>query len=428
MNRIEKLNMRQDEAVTALIENNGIGTLNMATGTGKTITFLKCLYAILDLGWIDRGCTVRFLAEVDNRKYTLQEEIDEFKKLFKKDANADFDIKFFCYAGVYENIGQTVDVYDELHDTLTAKYYRNIKESAATYKIGLSATIPEDLNVFREKIAEIEGSDTMNFYQDQYFTDNKEITKFITKGQLAEILCPVVYRYPLSMAIEDGVLSPFETYIVSHHLDASTKNIKTWKSYDVLGSEYDYYDKRDRKRRDFRIQKYIKAHFAREMTRLLYNLPSKVEVVKSMLKLMKDRRVILFGVELKVLKEITPNVCEAHNTKELIDKFNAGEINVIASARRLKQGITLKGADACILVSYYSKSYHLEQIVGRLVRFVPEKIGKVFIIRTERTFEATKWFAEMQRKRNHEGKVVGKFELNVKQVLDSRNIVLKAKQ
>lgn len=426
--RIEILNQRQNQAVDSWIESEGVGTLNMATGTGKTITAFKCIYKVLDLGWIDKGCTIRFLAEVIARKFTLEEEIDKFEKITGKRIDEDFDIQFFCYAAVSENIGQSLDIYDEIHDSLTEKYHKNIKNSEAKFKIGLSATIPKNINVFRSKFEDDEEAYKRAIYQSDYDTTKGNITDFITKGQLAEILCPTVFSYGIEDAIKDGVLSPFKTYVINHHLDKSKKVHKIWKSYDTLGSEWQYYDSRDRKRKDWRLHKGVKRSFSMQMTRFLYNLPSKAEVVKAMLKMMNGQKTAIFGIELKLLRQITENVCEAHNTEELIKKFNSGEISVIASAQRLKQGVTLEGIENIIIVSYYSKPHHLEQIAGRLVRFVPDKVGKLFILRTRGTFEETRWFDEMRKIRDEKGKIIRNFDLNIQREIDSANILLKAKE
>lgn len=429
MDRIEILNTRQEEAVSAFIDNNCIGTLNMATGTGKTITGFKCLYRMLDLGLIKLGDTIRFMAEVTTRKITLEEEVNKYKELTGKDVFNDFDIQFFCYAGQPDNIGQVIDIYDEIHDSLTAIYYKNLSDSNAKYKMGLSATVPQNLNVFRDKVENLSDGTSRGVYQDDYYTKSGEITDFITKGQMAEILCPIIYKYPLERAIEDGVLSSFESYIIDHEFDDNRPDFKIWKSYDQMGTERDYYMKREQRRVNFRTAKYQKRNFAMEMTRFLYNLPSKVEVVKAMLKLMgPEKKTIIFGVEKKILREITDNVCDDNNTEELVEKFNRGEINVIASSKKLKQGITLEGVENCILVSYYSKSHHLIQMLGRVVRFVPGKVGRLFIIRTRDSFESKRWFQGMQEIKDHKGKKEKAIDLNIKRYIDGRNIILKAKQ
>jgi superfamily II DNA or RNA helicase len=171
----------------------------------------------------------------------------------------------------------------------------------------------------------------------------------------------------------------------------------------------------------------MKRNFALQMTRFLYNLPSKVELVKAMLKMMEDKKVILFGVEKAILRQITDNVCDNDNTEELVAKFNAGEINVIASSKKLKQGITLDGVDTVILVSYYSKSHHLLQMLGRVVRFVEGKTGRLFILRTKDTFEENRWFDAMQKVLDVKGKVEKTIDLNIVQYIDGRNVIIKAK-
>ena len=46
LDRIEKLNAIQDEAVNALKKDNYVGTLKLATGVGKSMTSLKAIHGL----------------------------------------------------------------------------------------------------------------------------------------------------------------------------------------------------------------------------------------------------------------------------------------------------------------------------------------------------------------------------------------------
>jgi superfamily II DNA or RNA helicase len=159
----------------------------------------------------------------------------------------------------------------------------------------------------------------------------------------------------------------------------------------------------------------MRKTLGRQMAKLLWQCRSKAETVKNLLPTLQGKTII-FGVELDLLMEITDNVVSGRNSEELnsklIEDFNKGDIQVIASSKKLKQGITLDGVTNCILVSYYGTSTDFIQKLGRIVRFVPDKIANLYILVTEGTFEES-WVTKMTVVRDANGRVLYDVELNV---------------
>lgn len=422
--RIQKLNEVQGEALKALELQGFRGTVSLCPGSGKTILSYKALYRMLELGLITRGAKIIFLAETNVREKTVwEDEAPKFHKLYKKDVLSDFNFIFHCYQAkpnlIYNDfIDVDVVIADELQDAATAEYHRILTDNKCKYVIGLTGAVSMEANVFPSRIPdgllnEVCQSDTA--------TASRQVTDFITKGQLLDIFLPVIYTYTTAQAIEDGVISRFKTFEIQHSLDDENKVVQTWKSYPTLDTEFAYYAKRDSIRRDFRQSSFIKLAVAREMARFLYRIPSKTNVCKALLKRLGAQKTLIFGVEKDSLYKITPNVVESDNFSKLIDDFNSGKINVIASAKMLKQGITLEGVQNIIFHSYDSKWHNMEQKRAR-IRWLDGDFAKLFFIVTSGTFEE-KWYANLRKQKDSEGKIIKVHDLNVTSIVKSSTLV-----
>jgi superfamily II DNA or RNA helicase len=421
MDRLEVMNRRQDEGIDAWASNNYVGTLNMAVGTGKTITAFKAIIRAIKDGKLAKGDKVRFMAETDARWITVEEEIEEFKKhsgIWIRDI---VSLDFKCYQGLPAWDGSAMDVYDEIHCALSAQYHLNIKNSGAKLKLGLSATIPEDQTVFPSL-----WPDEMmnNIKQSESDTSSGKITDSINKGQLCRILCPIVYRYTIESAIKDGVLADFKTYVIFHDLDNLYPYVKT--KFGVL-TEHAYYSMLSRSMAKFKAQgnSHMINSIGRKMTSFLYEIKSKTRLVKAML-FIRNRPSIIFGMRIATLKYITPNVATA-NVVKIVEDFNSGKISTIATVKKLKQGITLKGVEDGIFHSYTSRNADLIQQLGRVIRWAPDKKGSLYIIVTRGTLEE-KWFRKMQ---NHYGESLnlsGRTDLKIAASFIGSDIIEKAKK
>ena len=155
-----------------------------------------------------------------------------------------------------------------------------------------------------------------------------------------------------------------------------------------------------------------------KMSKFLYNLPSKLNVTRKLLKLI-DTPTILLSVEKELLLELTENVVDdKKDAVRLVTQFNNGEIDVIATSKALQQGVTLKGLQNIILVTFQSSSGQLIQTIGRVIRRVEGKIGRVYIIVARDTYEE-KWLVEMQKVKDSKGRKTRKVNLNVVAEIES---------
>lgn len=422
MNRIDKLNKIQQSAIDALEQNNFKGTLIMSVRTGKTLTFIKALYRMLDLNLISKGDTIRFWSKYVTATHKMLEDEEQASlKILGKNPFKDFNFIFkSAQSGIkgVEDIAQ-VECYDEVDSLISALYSKVITDSLCKYKIGLTGTINRTSNVFLSKI-----DDDMKGKVRQTIKETEQglITDRINKGQMLDIILPVIYQFTIPDAIKEGIINSFETIILEHTLGTKDKYLipRGWKN---KMSEYEYYQNRESSRRNFKTPMYLRGLAGKDQTELLYTMKSKIIVVNKLLSLLKGKTVI-FNIRKKSLYEITDNVCESKNTIELIEDFRTGKINVLASAKMISRVISLPGIDNVILMSYYTKNAELLQSLGRSLLYKKGKVPQVYIFRTVGTREEM-WYDKVTDIVDNSGKVLEKFDMNVKRILSTRALFLK---
>ena len=368
----EKKSKIQHEALTLWIENNKIGSCEIITGLGKTFLALNALYTMPKNDDIHL-----FLAETVDRQKDLNDDIIKYNKLFKRNVYKDYNLKFHCYQTVYKwkNKLFGLIIADECHDSLSPAYSRFYFNNSYKAIMGLSATIN------RKKKYEKEG---------------------YTKGDLLDKIAPVIYTYTVDQAQIDETSRPLNVYIINHKLDMINKNIKAGSKTKVFYQSelaaYSYWDREHKKSWFIENQdkKDLKIRItSTKRSNLLYNLPSKIPIVKELLSNIKGKT-ILFGNSLNSLLQVTPNVVSSKNSedknKEIREAFEQNKISTIGSFKKLKQGANLTDLDNCIMMSYYSTEGDAIQRWGRLRN--NGKIGNVFILLTQNTQEEV-WFNKM---------------------------------
>lgn len=378
MTRLEKLNAVQKNAVDAWVAGGYTGTVILATGTGKSIVACKAIYEALHNGKLKKGDTIYFIAETSERETTFREqEFPFYEKITNKNILADFNVVFFCYQNKNISGSPAMIVYDEVQDALTDKY-SYVLSLNCPLKLGLTATIPEHVSVYRNRIP----GELINKVKQGNKLDI--ITDFINKGQLLEMKLPILFEYNAQEAIDDGVLSGYKTYLIKHRLDHRTPYAPLFAKTPKMVSEHEWYNVRQRMIKSYNKPKYLKANMARQCVQALYTLPSKIALVNNMIPNLTGKTLIAGRVlePLRLINNIAVVEGET-NLKTILDN-NA---QIIGTAQKLKQGATIPGLHNLILFSYSSSWKDFTQYVGRLTRYEEGKIGKVFIIMTVGTYE-----------------------------------------
>lgn len=362
----------QLNALTAWKKSNKKGTLEMATGTGKTIAALMCLSSMPK----NDGKVHLFLAETNQREVDLEADILLYNKLFNTDLRRDYKLVFKCYQGVYNLEGYDFGLVigDEIHNGLTPEYVQFFINNKYDAIVCLSATVERST---------------------KYELENGSI---ITKGDYLDHIAPVCFKYTMKNALEDEIGRPIDIFLVGLSLNNTDKTVKagskTKPFYQTEQGMYDYLDKNYKKSFFMNVKSeeersiMIKSRY-KWRSDFLNNLPSKYTAVKRVMDSMLGKS-ILFGTSIEAMLKITPNVVSSKNKPEVNEKiredFNNDVISLIGSFKMLRQGANLKKIRNCVLMSYFGLETHIVQQVGRLRKDGNIK-GRVIIFYFKNTIE-----------------------------------------
>jgi superfamily II DNA or RNA helicase len=86
----------QIEAVDCWTKNNKVGTVEVATGHGKTFIAFRCILTM------PKRSNVLFLAETQVREKTIKEDVTQYKKFYGKDPFKDYNVKFGLYQSAHK--------------------------------------------------------------------------------------------------------------------------------------------------------------------------------------------------------------------------------------------------------------------------------------------------------------------------------------
>lgn len=393
VSNIQKKDIVQKAALKAWLKSGKKGTIELTTGGGKTFIFLHALYE-MPLDW---SVEHFFFAEVTDRKLDLIKQIKLYNQIFNRNVLQDYNLHFATYQSACKWKGQKIGLagYDEIHEAASPVYSKLYYNNHFKAIIGLSATIDKE-----------------TYYQD------------IRRSKLDIIndIAPICFTYSLDDGLRDGTSRQLDIYVIYNQLNNNDKTIKAGSKtkvfYQTEKAAYDYWNKsfiknvgqfidyskgsnESEKAYNTRITKAenVKSikirNSASRRSKLLYKLPSKIPIVKELLKYVKGKTII-FGNDIDALLEVTKNVVSSRNKPDMNNKirddFDTNKIQVIGSFKKLKQGANLESLDNCIIMSYFSKELDLKQRLGRLRD--NGTIGKVFIIVTKETQEEV-WFDKM---------------------------------
>ena len=382
----------QIESYEAWLKNGKIGTVEQATGTGKTFVAFRCILSM------PKGSNILFLAETVVRQNTVLADAKEYKKFYGVDPLKGYKFKFATYQGAYKynlwdyfpnaDPSNTIVVMDEIHDILSDKRIEFVNNSMIVTmknpigfqwfpKLGLSATIDK---------------------KTPYLIQGQEITKF----DLLKTFCPVVYTYSLQESMDNKTTRDIKFFVIKHNLDDVNRNIQTGaKGQMFWTTEKSNYAYLDRYVREAMFAKYTTEaakkqrviQVATNRARFLYSLPSKIKSCKDLVSNLKGKTLV-FGQDSKSLLDIcsTSIVADNKNYVQDLANFKAGKTMLTGSNKILKQGENIPLLDNVVLFAYYSKSKDFVQMCGRIRQ--DKQVGNVIIYCTSGTQEE-KWMSKM---------------------------------
>ena len=373
---------RQQEAVRKWIAAKGRGTVEGATGVGKTRIGLMTMKALLKKYPYFRVLVVvpttalktQWEREIDDWGFTFNAEVQVINTIIKHNWTCDFLI---------------IDEAHRVNSNDFSKIFNCVKYQLI---MGLTATF--------ERL------------------DGKHV--------IMQKYCPIVDVISFAEALRNGWVADYKEYIVLIDVD----DIETYKNYNREWTEhfeffqYDFgiamamvkpnegwknklkyrdelYKGNDEQKKKEILQA-INFHSVRFMQLLqsrkafINNHPKKIEIARKIMAARQDKKIITFSNNIKMAEAIEngKNVYSGKISKKkgrvLIEEFNAQEVGVMHTIRKADEGLDIRGLSVAIILGTDSSETKARQRRGRTVRKEDDKIAEVFYIVLKNTVEE-KW-------------------------------------
>lgn len=219
--------------------------------------------------------------------------------------------------------------------------------------------------------------------------------KWKTKKTLLENHYPIIIDYPISEAIKDGIVTDLKVTLVKVKLDNDIT-----KKYERLCNKIDelMYDVDDKGQKHFRYldtseQRQLKF-LALERMRLLHRSKNKLKACSYLMNEFKDKRLLLFSTEMKLLDALDiPAYHSGNPDEELKNEFCSGKGLKLGVLKMFNQGVTVVPINLCIIHNFSSNPEELAQQMNRVTALEyanDDKIARIYIIVIQGTQEE-KW-------------------------------------
>jgi superfamily II DNA or RNA helicase len=391
---------RQDLLITTWRDRKAVGTLQCATGFGKTVT------ALLGIVRFRKHFSGSIMVVVPT--VFLRDQWGE--KIREWEIN---NIEVWVINSVVKRWSETRQkfdcqllILDEIH-VYTAETFSKVFDCVSyEFVLGLTATLRDD--------------DEKNAVIRQY--------------------CPVVDTVTLSECLVHGWVSPFTVYNLGIKLSESEEkeykalNAEFSKWFAIFGQDFDlamgclkhshirenYARTTNWTAQALRVYALNWNKCMQRRKEFLYNLESKVEVAKEIVEQFPDKLIITFSQTIEMadkLTEILGDIAVSYHSQvtggisagkllgksamleHTIDMFadQKKEIRVLNTANALDQGADIPDIDMMIVLSGSSKPLQALQRYGRGIRFQEGKHTIIVELYVKGSQDA-KWLKDRQRK------------------------------
>jgi superfamily II DNA or RNA helicase len=315
--------------------NAGIGTLEWATGVGKTRAGVLAVAHVVN---VIKDAKVLILAPTrDIRDRVWQRE---FKKWGYESIYAT-NVQVECIQTAYKLSGMKYDlvIVDELHNALSSEYIKFFYNNSYTYLLGLSATIS------------------------------------IQKKEMQQSLCPTVHKITVEQALEYNLVSSF--CVINLSVSLSKEERRLVNSYTKTIDELQ--------------EKGVTAFgLISKRSTILHNAIQNRLIVKDIADLFPNDYGLVFASFQKEVELLSDLLGERSlyyhggmSEKQLNLTMKSFEnpdspVNILVSAKKLNEGADLSNVSFAIVLSGTSSGLVQTQRLGRIIRRSKDKFA-VFI-------------------------------------------------
>ena len=367
---MKKLREWQKRAIKKWIKNECIGTIEAATGTGKTIVGLHVATKKAD------GKVLIVVPTIALQRQWYEELTNEVEEKYVGliGGGEKYNGEHFSIAVVNSvrskhfetELGVIFDlvILDEIHRYFSRRNMQFIMRNSFNKILGLSAT-PDR-------------------------SDSEENT-------LLHEVAPVVYRYKRKKAIDDGVLSTYSVIFKSVKL--SFNELVDYGIYDT----YIHENIRQSYGKDFMQFPYKLRRAMMQRRNIIQNARNKIIETLSIIGHHPKHKIIVFTESIDVADKINANEkrsviyhskTSTEDRNEAIERFKSGASDVLVTVRALDEGLNVPNCDMAIFSAGNKTKRQTIQRIGRILRKIRGKHAKMVFLYCEDTIE----FKDMKSK------------------------------
>lgn len=372
---------RQQEAIKCWIKSKGRGSIEAATGFGKTNMGLMSIRALLKKYPQFRILVVvptttlknQWQEKIDIEGFSFNVEVQVINTVIKHEWLCDFLI---------------IDEVHRVNSDDFSKIFNCVK-----YKLilGLTATFErlDGKHVVMQKYCPI--VDNVSFMEclaNGWVSDYKEYVVLIDVDNIEE------YK-----ALNREWTEHFEFFEYNFELAMSmVKPNVGWKN--KLAYRDTIYKGDDEKKKKEVLQS-INYHSIRFMQTMqqrksfINNHPKKIEIARKIIEARSDKKIITFSNNVNMAESIgigdvyTGRVSKKRSAT-MIEEFNIAKTGVLNTCAKANEGLDIKGLSVAIILGTDSSETKARQRRGRTVRKEEDKIAEVFYLVIKDTVES-KW-------------------------------------
>ena len=348
----------QAEAVQAIFDNNGVGIIAMATGSGKSKVAIDVAKIVGELNPMEQALIV---PTEKLRDENWREEFSKWGANFLWERT-----ERLCYASASKIKEKefSVVILDEGHNLteLGSEFFINNKVHNC---ILLTATPPTD-------------------------PAKKEILKALHLN--------VIYHLTLDQAVRLGFVAPYKITVVTVPLNAVDKDVVGGtKKVPFMTTEQKTSEYLNRTVQQCMFDNTpsgkarMKFAILRRM-QFIYKLKSKTAIIKFLLDKVipeKDRTLIFCG-NIAQAEEVSTTFYHSKSGDKDYNAFKAETLNRLSCVKAINEGHNFPGVDSAIIGQLNSKEKDLIQRIGRIIRYRPGHEAHIWIVVSEGT-QDEKW-------------------------------------
>lgn len=394
---------RQEQGVQRWVDNKLCGTLNWATGVGKTRGGLMAISRFLKKN-PTKSVIVVVPSEPIQRQWN-QELIDWnlFQQCSVKTMNDTSVNKYSC----------TLLVIDEIHKVGAPTLLNIFKNVQYTIILGLTATFER-----------LDGKDEI-ISKKCPIVDTISVEEAIENKWLADYREYEVLIEPEDIDVYKEVNKEFYEHFsyFNYDFNLAMKCATDWKRRSELAKERCREDQSE----DFKtVNKQILVHamgFSRTLQarkKYIYNHPKKIELTNLILENRQDKKCITFSATVAMAEKIKYGAVYSGKDSVKKGRMNLQEFvqqdgGVLNTVMKLNEGFNCPDISVSVILGFNSSSTTKKQRVGRVIRQKEGKVAEVFTLVLKGTVEE-EWF----RKSTNSGRYIPISEENLIDVLQGR--------